>query len=259
MNELNEHELSLSDIVPDGEDGELRLSDLRLGERLGFERPRVIRELISRNETELRSYGALATRYGKSRGQPFKEYRLNEAQALLICMFARTDKAAQVRKEVTAVYLALRGANIKSQPQLTDEQCAKAEDAMSAKIYASLSDEITARINGAWAQVHHCFGVEHHREIYQTHFDALLKHIEILELQLAFPIPPDDGLGPQHLTPDQLFARWGGKIRKTTLANWRSRKVGPRYAKFGRAVMYRLSDVVEWERSQRVPTQMEVR
>ena len=35
-----------------------------------------------------------------------------------------------------------------------------------------------------------------------------------------------------------------------TPAEWASKGTGPRYARFGRHVRYRLSDVVDWERKQ---------
>lgn len=93
-------------------DGEPRINDLRLGEALGFARPRVIRELVTRNKEELITYGSLAARHGKSRGQSFTEYFLNEGQALLICMFAKTIAAAAVRKALIDVFMEYRRGKI---------------------------------------------------------------------------------------------------------------------------------------------------
>ncbi|MBC05681.1 hypothetical protein [Thalassospira sp.] len=87
---------------------EPRIQDERLGERLGLSRPRDIRKLIDRNRAELEGFGPLAPRWRKSRGQDFEEYWLNEAQALLVCTFARTDRAAEVRRELIMVFLAWR-------------------------------------------------------------------------------------------------------------------------------------------------------
>lgn len=42
------------------------------------------------------------------RGSKPKVYYLNEEQALLVCMFSRTERAAAVRKEVIEVYMAYR-------------------------------------------------------------------------------------------------------------------------------------------------------
>ncbi|WP_296988141.1 hypothetical protein [Thalassospira sp. UBA1131] len=90
-----------------------RIQDIRIGERLGMRRPRDIRQLIDRNRAELESYGSLAVRHRKPQnarggGRPADEYWLNEAQALLICTFARTDRAAEVRRELIMVFLAWR-------------------------------------------------------------------------------------------------------------------------------------------------------
>ncbi|WHS33224.1 hypothetical protein QLQ09_23495 [Brucella sp. NM4] len=89
-------------------DDEPRIKDLRLGEGLGFSRPRAIRQIIERNLAELETYGSSATRRGAYRGQPFSEYYLNEGQALLICMFAKTVAAAAVRKALIDVFMEYR-------------------------------------------------------------------------------------------------------------------------------------------------------
>lgn len=89
-------------------DDEPRVQDLKLAETLGFDRTRKIRELIIRNEAELNIYGSLAPRRGKSRGQTFTEYFLNEGQSLLLCMFSKTDKAATVRKMLIDVFMEYR-------------------------------------------------------------------------------------------------------------------------------------------------------
>ena len=46
-------------------DGEPCVHDLRLSEALGFERPRKIRELIRRNESELTRYGLIRPTVGR--------------------------------------------------------------------------------------------------------------------------------------------------------------------------------------------------
>lgn len=89
-------------------DDEPRVLDVVLGEGLGFSRPRAIRQIVERNTLELQGYGSLATRCGKSRGQHFTEYYLNEPQALLICMFSNTARAAEVRKMLIDVFMEYR-------------------------------------------------------------------------------------------------------------------------------------------------------
>jgi predicted DNA-binding transcriptional regulator AlpA len=50
------------------------------------------------------------------------------------------------------------------------------------------------------------------------------------------------------LTRQELADRYGLPVK--TPAEWASRGTGPRYAKFGRHVRYRLSDVIDWESKQ---------
>lgn len=93
--------------------GEPRVHDLRLGEVLGFDRPRNVRKIIRRNSQELALHGALALHggasiSGKGRVMPSEEFYLNEAQALLICMFSRTNEAASARKQIVEAFLAYR-------------------------------------------------------------------------------------------------------------------------------------------------------
>lgn len=92
---------------------EPRVRDVRLGEVLGFQRPRALRQLIQSNETELLLHGSLPRvvamiAAGKGARRAVEEFHLNEAQALLVCMFARTEKAAAIRKQVIEVFLAWR-------------------------------------------------------------------------------------------------------------------------------------------------------
>ena len=95
----------------DAIDGEPRILDMTLAERLGFTRPRTIRQLIERNWTELERYGTvIAPSYSDYRNRQFTEYWLNEAQALLACLFSRTERAAEVREAVIKVFTAWRRA-----------------------------------------------------------------------------------------------------------------------------------------------------
>lgn len=53
----------------------------------------------------------------------------------------------------------------------------------------------------------------------------------------------------QFLTPDELVARYKGKISVKTLANWRTKGGGPAYVKIGGKVMYPVVAVQLWETS----------
>ncbi|OBK95345.1 hypothetical protein A5645_13525 [Mycobacterium asiaticum] len=50
------------------------------------------------------------------------------------------------------------------------------------------------------------------------------------------------------ITRQELADRYGVPVK--TPAEWASKGTGPPYAKFGRHVRYRISDVVAWETTQ---------
>jgi phage antirepressor YoqD-like protein len=86
--------------------GEPRVHDLHLAERLGFERPLNIRNIIKRNEAKLLSFGILSTaeRIHEGAGRPTNEYYLNQKQAIFICMKSETEKAFDVQVEIVHVF-----------------------------------------------------------------------------------------------------------------------------------------------------------
>lgn len=103
--------LTLSDLAPMA--GEPRVRDHRLAQELGYDRARKVRDLIAGHRAEILTHGPLPqvaamVEIGSAARRSVDEYHLNEAQALLVCMFARTDKAAAVRKQVIEVFLAWR-------------------------------------------------------------------------------------------------------------------------------------------------------
>lgn len=49
------------------------------------------------------------------------------------------------------------------------------------------------------------------------------------------------------LTPDEVVTRYRGVVSVRTLANWRSQGVGPRWVKIGKAVLYPVENLTEWE------------
>ncbi|PXX36233.1 MULTISPECIES: hypothetical protein [unclassified Thalassospira] len=109
----NARTLSISDLDTSITKDEPRICARHLGESLGFDRPRKIRDLIERNLEELNTYGptphrGAMVRIGSGAQRNVQEYWLNEEQALLICMFARTTRAQAVRREVITVFTAWR-------------------------------------------------------------------------------------------------------------------------------------------------------
>jgi predicted DNA-binding transcriptional regulator AlpA len=58
----------------------------------------------------------------------------------------------------------------------------------------------------------------------------------------------DNNTEDHWISRQELAERYGLPVK--TPAEWASKGTGPRYARFGRHVRYRLSDVIDWERKQ---------
>jgi len=61
------------------------------------------------------------------------------------------------------------------------------------------------------------------------------------------------------LTPKELSDRWGGRITTRTLANWRSTQSGPLFVKIGGGILYRITDVEEYEKRNTVTSTSQYR
>lgn len=110
--------LSVNDVRV--QDQEPRVSHYRLAEALEAGQ-QVVCRLIERNAAELSTFGEILATAAKNndprgRGRPGTEYMLNEQQALLVCMFARTERAAQVRRQVIEVFVAWRHGEVPTPP-----------------------------------------------------------------------------------------------------------------------------------------------
>lgn len=84
-----------------------RIPDTRVCEALGFGDIQHLHKLIGRHFDELATYGGI---YGQTvpkmgRGRPSKSYMLTEEQAVLICMFARTEKSPDARRMIVDVFM----------------------------------------------------------------------------------------------------------------------------------------------------------
>lgn len=92
-------------------DAEPRIQDLKLAEALNFSQTYDIRQLIKRNAEELAQHGEVfgtTPKTSPNGGRPGTEFWLNEPQSLLVCMFSRTERAAEVRAEIISVFMAWR-------------------------------------------------------------------------------------------------------------------------------------------------------
>ncbi len=89
-------------------DDEPRIRDLDLAERLGFDRPRKIRELVTRYKDEIETFGTCPTLGRVARGNAVSEHYLNEEQALLIATVSNAPAAPRVRRALITTFVALR-------------------------------------------------------------------------------------------------------------------------------------------------------
>lgn len=94
-------------------DGEPRIRDTDLAERLGMARPTNIRGVIEKNRAELEAYGPLHTtramvEIGSGAQRETAAYELNEPQAVLVCIKSAAPRAPEARREVIEGFLAWR-------------------------------------------------------------------------------------------------------------------------------------------------------
>jgi hypothetical protein len=59
-----------------------------------------------------------------------------------------------------------------------------------------------------------------------------------------------DDRSAEFLTPDEVVARWQGRIKAKTLSNWRGMKPspGPSFLRLGNRALYRRSVIEKYER-----------
>lgn len=97
--------------------GEPRVRDLALAERLGFADHYMIRKIIKRNEDKLLKFGVVytveTTPQGVQGGRPATEFYLNQRQAVFICMKSETDRAFDVQVEIVRVFDAYLNGELK--------------------------------------------------------------------------------------------------------------------------------------------------
>jgi hypothetical protein len=90
-------------IVPKMHEGEVRVHDRLLGERLGYGQPLDIRKLIGRWEAELARMGVLAKSTktsGDKGGRPAIEYYLTRMQAIFITAKSDQPEATDITIEI---------------------------------------------------------------------------------------------------------------------------------------------------------------
>lgn len=51
----------------------------------------------------------------------------------------------------------------------------------------------------------------------------------------------------RYLTQEEVADRYRGLVSVRTLANWRSMRIGPKYTKIGKTVLYEENALDEWD------------
>lgn len=124
----------LPDLIEEG--GEVRVLDLTLAERLGYERPRKVRDLIKRHRAELEAMGNLLHRGAKSkgRGRPTTAFYLTQAQALFILAKSETARANIELAYVVEVFTQFQQGNLVAKDAEAQAALDAAEAARQAKL-----------------------------------------------------------------------------------------------------------------------------
>lgn len=120
---------------------ELRIRDLDLAQRLGFDRPRDIRKIIKRYGDELGKLGRCATvaRRPERGGTPTTEYYLNKKQAIFITAKSETSEATEITIEVIERFDAYESGKVPSPAANYNIPATKAE---ALRLAADLEDEL---------------------------------------------------------------------------------------------------------------------
>ncbi|MCU4161455.1 helix-turn-helix domain-containing protein [Acidiphilium sp. AL] len=56
----------------------------------------------------------------------------------------------------------------------------------------------------------------------------------------------------EFLTAEEVSERYRGAISVGTLRNWRAMRIGPPFIKLGKAVLYRISELDAWDKTNTV-------
>ncbi|RXT57705.1 DNA-binding protein [Bosea sp. Tri-44] len=54
---------------------------------------------------------------------------------------------------------------------------------------------------------------------------------------------------PAYLALEEVVIRYRGQVGEGTLRNWRAMRIGPSFIKIGKAVLYPVSELDRWDKS----------
>ena len=136
----------LPDLIEEG--GEVRVLDLTLAERLGYERPRAIRDLIKRHQADLEAIGSLphrAANPGPKGGRPTTAFYLTQAQALFILAKSETARANIELAYVVEVFTQFQQGNLVAKDAEAQAVLDAAEAARQAKLAKHIEEKEARR------------------------------------------------------------------------------------------------------------------
>lgn len=168
--------------------GELRIYDLHLAERLGFSQARDIRKIIKRYLDKLLKFGQCATvarciEIGNGGKQQVEEFYLNQKQAIFVCMKSETDKAADVQVEIVHVFDAYLNGQLAPQPRdtptLTTEQWNVISDLIrDISLYCRRREGAS---HAAHERIRFAFGLRHSSDLLPQNFEEARADLEGLK------------------------------------------------------------------------------
>lgn len=199
-------------------EGEPRVHDLLLAERLGFERPRAIRQIIKRNEAKLLKLGGCHTVERLVEGNLTNEFYLNQKQAIFICMKSETEQAFDVQIEIVRVFDAYLSGDFTLSPPNPAFRPEKTRKALPGGLTIEQQDAVKALVKcrvetlphdaqakGAitcWSAIKSKFGVTY-KEVPAANFAEVLS----LVARLALPHEPQ-ALPPIHFPAVTAMPKW---------------------------------------------------
>lgn len=135
-------------IIMDGPDGLPRVLDVALAERLGYERPRDIRQLIKRNLEALEALAGLhelAQTSGAKGGRPATVYYLTHEQAIFLTAKSETRRAASELVFISQVFTEYQQGGLAATDADTQARLDAAEAARQARIAEMREDKAIRR------------------------------------------------------------------------------------------------------------------
>jgi hypothetical protein len=130
-------------------DGEPRVRDIEIAERLGMERPSNVRVLIERHLPEMERFGVCTTAVqtsGVKGGRPSTGYLLNEEQALLVATLSRAPRAADVREALIRTFVAWRRGRLPAPAGMTDADVKRLGGVIKAVVHRQLEEALPAML-----------------------------------------------------------------------------------------------------------------